>query len=161
MTTRLEPATNPEASGAVVETQVRVVATAAGQVLVEPLETGGCGACQARSACGIGGLARHLQPARRPIAVACPHPVRPGETLSLTVAAGDLLRAGLLAYLLPVTLGVAAASAAGAQGLTDAAAALALLAGAGSGLLVARRLGRHAPLRARPVSHPSAKGETP
>lgn len=148
------------APGTVLETRVRVVSTGAGQVLVEPLEASGCGACQARAACGIGGLARVLQPARRPIAVSCAHPVRAGEELALTVAAGDLLRAALLAYLLPIVLGVAAAGVVSAQGLSEAAAAIALIAGAGGGLLIARRLGRNAPMLARPVSHPPVKGET-
>lgn len=145
--------------GAVIETRVRVVSAEGDRMLVEPVETSGCGACQARPACGIGGLARYLVPARRPVAVTCVHPVRAGEEIVLSVAARELLRASLLAYFLPITLGVVAAGVASAQGLSDATAVIALLAGAGSGLIIARRLGRKRPLLARPFAHPLAKGD--
>ena len=63
------------------------------------------------------------------MAVACDLAVQPGDSLVLSLAESDLLRAGLLAYLLPTLLSVLGAIAATLSGLGDAAAVAAMAGG--------------------------------
>lgn len=125
-----------------IETRVRILSTNEGTALVEPVEPSGCGACHARSACGLGGLGRYLRTGRRPVPVACDAGVRAGDELVVAVSEADLLKAGLLAYVLPIVLAVLGAVVASALGRGDAGAALGMASGGAVGLLAARRLGR-------------------
>jgi sigma-E factor negative regulatory protein RseC len=102
----------------------------------------GCAACQSQSSCGVSGLGKFLGRNKPPVAIACDLAVLPGDSLVLNIAESDLLRAGLLAYLLPALLSVAGAIVATLAGLGDAAAAGAMLAGFAAGLGIARVFAR-------------------
>jgi len=119
-----------------IETRVRVVKTSGAVSFVEATEQGGCGACSTKDSCGISGLGRFFNRKRRPIALAC-GATRPGQEITVAVSETDLLKVGLWAYLLPVTLAVAGASLAAPQG--DAASVLGAGLGLATGLLLARR----------------------
>lgn len=130
-----------------IETRARVVAVASGTVWVEAAAQQGCAACQSRSSCGVSALGRFFSRSKPPVAVPCAQPMQPGDTLVLGLAESDLLRAGLLAYLLPTLLAVAGAIAANLAGHGDGAAAAATLAGFAVGLGGARLLARTPRLR--------------
>ena len=132
-----------------IEIRVRIVSTSAGTAWVEATEAGGCSACQSKSSCGVSGLGRFFSSRRQPVAVACDADARPGQELTLAVEEGDLLRAGLLAYLLPALLAVLGASLGDHFWRGDAASALGALAGVVLGLAIARLFSRTRGLRAR------------
>jgi len=125
-----------------IETRTRVISIASGKVWVEASTEQGCAACHSQSTCGLSGLGKFLNRGRAPVSVSCDLPLEPGESLVLNMAESDLLRAGLLAYLLPTLLSVAGAIAATLAGFGDAAAAVSMLAGFAAGLAVARVFGR-------------------
>ena len=133
-----------------IETRVRIVSTGAGIAWVEATESSGCGACQSKSSCGVSGLGKFFSQRRQPVAVACDANARPGQELTLAVEEGDLLRAGLLAYLLPALLAVLGASLGDHFWRGDAAGALGALAGVVLGLAIARLSSRAPGLRAAP-----------
>jgi sigma-E factor negative regulatory protein RseC len=139
-----------------IETSARVVFTAPGKVWVEGGSQQGCAACQSQSTCGVSGLGKFFNRNKPPVALACDLAVQPGDSLVLNLAESDLLRAGLLAYLLPALLSVAGAIAATLAGLGDAAAALAMLAAFAAGLVVARVFARAPRFHiSRPTIHPT------
>ncbi len=138
-----------------IETRVRVVSTSAGTAWVEATESGGCGACQSKSSCGVSGLGRFFSNKRRPVAVACDSAAKPGQELLLAVEEGEMLRAGLLAYLLPALLAVFGASLGDHFWRGDVAGVLGALAGFALGLACARLFSRTPGLRARP-SNPAS-----
>jgi sigma-E factor negative regulatory protein RseC len=125
-----------------IETRARVVSTASGKVWVEAGSQQGCAACQSQSSCGVSGLGKFLGRNKPPVALACDLAVQPGDSLVLNIAESDLLRAGLLAYLLPALLSVLGALAATHFALGDAAAAAAMVAGFAAGLGIARVFAR-------------------
>lgn len=120
----------------VIETRVRVLHTSNGTSFVEATEKNGCGACASQDSCGLSGLGRFLNRRRQPIPLACGD-ARPGQELTVAVSEGDLLKVGLWAYLLPVTLAVAGAAGLASHG--DAASAAGAATGLVAGLLIARR----------------------
>lgn len=132
-----------------IEARVRVISHANGIAWVEPTEQSGCGGCQAKSACGVGGLSKVVRIGRAPIAVNCGD-AQPGEELVLSLNESDLLKAGLLAYLLPALLAIVGAALLAEQG--DVAAVIATLAGALSGLFIARFISRTPQINARRAS---------
>ncbi len=139
-----------------IETRTRVVSVGPGKVWVEASSQQGCAACHAQSSCGVSGLGKFLGRNRPPVALACDLPLEPGDRLVLNLAESDLLRAGLLAYLLPALLSVAGAIAATLAGLGDAAAAAATAAGFAAGLAVARVLSRAPRIHvSRPTDSPT------
>lgn len=142
-----------------IETRVRIVSADAGMAWVEPTEASGCGACQSKSSCGISGLGRFFSTRRPPVPVSCAGGARAGDELVLSVAEGELLLAGLFAYLLPALLAVLGAVLAGLAWSSDSAAALGALAGLSTGLVFARLLARAPQLR--PAPDPFTQGETP
>ncbi|WP_165873594.1 SoxR reducing system RseC family protein [Parasulfuritortus cantonensis] len=119
-----------------IETRVRVLRQADGVSFVEATEHNGCGACASQESCGISGLGRFFSRRHQPVPLACGD-LRPGQEVTVAVAEADLLKVGLWAYLLPVTLAVTAAAA--AAGLGDAGAAAGAGLGLAAGLLLARR----------------------
>jgi positive regulator of sigma E activity len=118
-----------------IETRVRVLATAAGISLVEATEHNGCGACARNDSCGISGLGRAFGRGRRPVALACGD-ARPGQEITVAVSEADLLKVGLWAYLLPAFLAIAGAAALARLG--DGAAVAGAALGLATGLLLAR-----------------------
>lgn len=139
-----------------ISTPVRVIAVQDRVAQVEATEKSGCGACASREACGVSSLGKYFSARRKTVDVACDGPVRAGDELQLSLSEGDLIRAGLLAYLLPCVAAVTGASL--ASGYGDVGSALGAAAGAASGFVLARVSG-WAPrvvLQTDPI-----KGETP
>jgi sigma-E factor negative regulatory protein RseC len=117
---------------------VRVVSSADGIAQVLPAERSGCGGCTSSSSCGVSGLGKYFAHGRKTIAVQCDANVRTGDELQLSMSEGDLLKAGLLAYLLPTVLALAGAGVVAALGMGDVGAVL----GAANGMALGFLLGR-------------------
>jgi sigma-E factor negative regulatory protein RseC len=83
----------------------------------------------------------------------------------VAVAETDLLKAGALAYMLPIVLAIAGAVLATLWGYGDGISVLAMLSGIAIGLLAARRLGGAPRLMARPStstrSDSTSQGDAP
>ena len=120
---------------------VRVISSVDGIARVEPTAQSGCGGCASRSSCGVSGLGKYFSGRRKAIAVRCDADVRAGDELQLSMSEGDLLKAGLLAYVLPSVMAMAGAGAASSLGLGDGAAVLGATAGIAAGLLLGRFTG--------------------
>ncbi|MBI4809204.1 MAG: SoxR reducing system RseC family protein [Nitrosomonadales bacterium] len=120
---------------------VRVVSSADGIAQVLPTEKSGCGACASSSSCGVSGLGKYFAHGRKTIAVQCDANVRAGDELHLSMSEGDLLKAGLLAYLLPTVLALVGAGVAAASGLGDIGAVLGAANGMAAGFLLGRWTG--------------------
>jgi sigma-E factor negative regulatory protein RseC len=121
-----------------IETRARVISISDGKAWVEASLQQGCAACQSQSSCGVSGLGKFFGRNKPPVALACDLAVQPGDSLVLSLAESDLLRAGILAYLLPTVLSVLGAVASTLSGFGDAAAVAAMLAGFAAGLVIAR-----------------------
>lgn len=121
-----------------IETTVRVVSAREGEALVESTQQSGCGGCGSRSVCGVSGLAKYFAAGRKAVAVPCAANVRPGDELHFAMSESDLLKAGLLAYLLPTVLALVGAGVAAASGLGNIGAVLGAAAGVALGLLLGR-----------------------
>lgn len=119
-----------------IETSAKVVSAANGTVLVEPGNESGCGGCKSRSACGVSGLGQYFSGNRKAIEVQCDASVTAGDELRLSMSEGDMLKAGLLAYLLPSVMALAGAGMAASHG--DVAAVLGAAIGVAVGLLLGR-----------------------
>jgi sigma-E factor negative regulatory protein RseC len=115
---------------------VRVIAVKDRVAQVVPTEKSGCGGCASREACGVSGLGKYLSSRRKTIEVACSGQVRAGDELQLSLSEGDLLKAGLLAYLLPCVAAVTGAALASDYG--DVGAVLGAAVGAAGGFVLAR-----------------------
>lgn len=124
-----------------IETTARVVSSDNGTVMVQPSAQSGCGGCGSRSVCGVSGLGKYFSRNRKSIAVKCDANVRPGDELQLSMNEGDMLKAGLLAYLLPSVLALVGASVAASYGFGDVGAVLGAAAGVAVGLLIGRLTG--------------------
>lgn len=124
-----------------IETTARVVSSENGTVMVEASAQSGCGGCQSRSVCGVSGLGKYFSGNRKAIEVKCDANVRAGDELQLSMDEGDMLKAGLLAYLLPSVLALVGAVVATAYGLGDVGAVLGAAAGVATGLLIGRITG--------------------
>jgi positive regulator of sigma E activity len=122
-----------------IETSARVVSSHNGTVLVEPTVQSGCGGCGSREVCGVSGLGKYFSGARKTIAVKCDASVRAGDELQLSMSEGDMLKAGMLAYLLPSVLALVGAGVASSWG--DVAAVVGAAAGIALGFLLGRLSG--------------------
>lgn len=120
---------------------VRVVSAGNGMAQVEPTAQSGCGGCQSRSSCGVSGLGKYFSNNRKAIEVQCDASVRAGDELQLSMSEGDLLKAGLLAYLLPSVLALVGAGVAATYGLGDGGAVLGAASGMAAGFLLGRWTG--------------------
>lgn len=124
-----------------IETTARVVSADNGTILVEPSNESGCGGCKSRSVCGLSGLGKYFSGNRKAIEVRCDASVRAGDELQLSMSEGDMLKAGLLAYLLPSVLALVGAGIAASFGLGDVGAVFGAAAGIALGLLLGRLTG--------------------
>jgi sigma-E factor negative regulatory protein RseC len=124
-----------------IETTARVVSSDNGTVMVQPSTQSGCGDCGSRSVCGVSGLGKYFSRNRKSIAVQCDAIVHAGDELQLSMSEGDMLKAGLLAYLLPSVLALVGASVAAGYGWGDVGAVLGAAAGVTVGLLMGRLTG--------------------
>jgi positive regulator of sigma E activity len=120
---------------------VRVISTVNGIARVEPTGRSGCGGCTSSSSCGVSGLGKYFAHGRKTIAVQCDASVQAGDELQLNMSEGDLLKAGLLAYLLPTVLALVGAGIAAAFGLGDVGAVLGAASGMAAGFLLGRWTG--------------------
>lgn len=134
----------------------RVVAIEAGQVWLEPMQTGSCGGCASAAACGskgIGTIANRLE-ARR-FTIPGNFDLRVGDELEVAFGNRNLVRAAAVAYVLPLFSALLCAglvqSLAGEDGLTMLGAIFGLLAGFAAMKIVARRLEAGGALQARIV----------
>jgi sigma-E factor negative regulatory protein RseC len=144
-----------------IETRARVVSISRGKAWVEASSQQGCAACQSQSSCSVSGLGKFFGRNKPPVPVACDLAVQPGDSLVLSLAESDLLRAGILAYLLPTVLSVLGAISTSLFGLGDTAAVAAMLAGFAAGLAIARVFSR-APrihISRTALSEPSIQGD--
>jgi sigma-E factor negative regulatory protein RseC len=144
-----------------IETRARVVSIGNGKAWVEASSQQGCAACHSQSSCGVSGLGKFLGRNKPPVAVACDLAVQPGDSLVLSLAESELLRAGLLAYVLPTVLAVLGAVITSIFDLGDAAAVAAMLAGFAAGLAIANVF-THAPriqISRTPLSEQSIPGD--
>lgn len=135
---------------------VRVIAITDRLAQVEPTEKSGCCGCASRESCGVSGLGKYFSSRRKTIDVACDAQVRAGDELQLSLSESDLVKAGLLAYLLPCVTAVAGAAL--ASGYGDVGSVLGAAVGAASGFVLAR-VSNWAPRVV--VQTSSTKGETP
>ncbi len=117
---------------------VRVISATDGLAQVEASAQSGCGGCTSRSNCGVSGLGKYISAGRKTVAVQCGAKVQAGDELQLQLSEADLLKAGLLAYVIPSVLAVAGAGVATALDWGDSGAAL----GAGIGMVAGLLLGR-------------------
>jgi sigma-E factor negative regulatory protein RseC len=94
--------------------RARVVAVEPGACWVETIATPGCGACAAGKGCGGGVIGRLLGERRHHLRVALPASVRPAvdDEVEIGVREHSVLRASVLAYLLPLA-GIVAGAVAG------------------------------------------------
>ena len=98
----------------------------------------GCGNCKTQEACGSGLLG--LSAASRQFRLLNTTGVRAGDAVTVALPDGGVFRAALLAYLMPLLLGLGGAVLGMAGGGSDAHAGIGLLAGLGSGWWLMRRL---------------------
>ena len=124
-----------------IETTARVVSSDNGTVMVQPSTQSGCGGCGSRSVCGVSGLGKYFSGNRKAIAVKCDANVHAGDELQLSMNENDMLKAGLLAYLLPSVLALVGAGVAAAYGWGDIGAVLGAATGVTVGLLIDRLSG--------------------
>lgn len=124
-----------------IATSARVIFAENGTAQVEPAAQSSCGSCQTRSSCGVSGLGKYFSGNRKAIEVSCATDIRAGDELQLTMSEGDLLKAGLLVYLLPSVLSLVGAAIASSSGWGDGAAVLGMLAGFATGFLLVKSSG--------------------
>ena len=143
-----------------IETSARVVSADNGTVMVEASSQSGCGGCTSRSVCGVSGLGKYFSNNRKAIKVQCDANVRAGDELQLSMDEGDLLKAGLLAYLLPSVLALVGAGIAARLDFGDVGAVLGAAAGVAVGFLLGRLTGWVPHLSAQRKNE-FYKGDTP
>ena len=144
-----------------IETSARVVSANNGKVLVEPSSESGCGGCKSRSSCGVSGLGKYFSNHRSAIEVKCDASIRAGDELQLSMSEGDLLKAGLLVYLLPCIFALVVAGIAAALDLGDVGAVLGAGIGFAAGLSLARLSGWTPRMAVQHKNENFSKGETP
>jgi sigma-E factor negative regulatory protein RseC len=139
-----------------IATTARVVSISNGTAQINPTTTSGCGGCKSRSSCGVSGLGKYFSNTRKSIEVSCDTSIRAGDELQLSMSESDLLKAGLLVYLLPVVLSLVGAGVASSMGFGDIGAVLGMTLGFISGFLLARLSGWAPNLVAQKVDAPPA-----
>ncbi|AFL74655.1 SoxR reducing system RseC family protein [Thiocystis violascens] len=123
-----------------IEEIASVVAVDDGGVWVETRRRSACGHCDSASVCGVSALAKLFGEGRNRLRIADPAGLRLGDRVVIGIPDGTLVRASLIAYLLPVIALVAAAAIGTALHLAEGAVALFGLAGLGSGLWLGGRI---------------------
>ena len=124
-----------------IETTARVVSAENGTILVEPKNESGCGGCKSRSVCGVSGLGKYFSGNRKAIEVHCDAGVHVGDELQLSMSEGDMLKSGLLAYLLPSVLALVGAGVGASLDIGDIGAVLGAALGVAAGLSLGRLTG--------------------
>lgn len=133
---------------------VRTVAHGRAAVAVD---TGGCNGCGHQSGCGIGRLAGNKPSTVLTLEVEAG--LQPGAQVVVSLSRENLVKAGLLAYLLPALVLMAGAALGNAGFGSDGATALGAAAGLLSGLLLTRLCPAWAPKpQVRLVRQPKTMG---
>jgi len=136
-----------------IEAEATVVAREASAVWVETRRRSGCSQCASASQCAPSLLGSLLGNGQVRLRLSNTLGVSPGERVVVGLPGGALVRAALLAYLLPLLSLVLGAGLASLWTEREAPLVLAALTGLGAGLLlaarVARRLEQHHPERPR------------
>ncbi len=143
-----------------IEAKVRVVSSRDGEMQVISTESSGCGGCGSRNVCGVSGLAKYFAGGRKPVAVSCSANVQPGQELHMQMQEGDLLKAGVMAYLVPSLFAIAGAALVTQMGYGDAWSVLGALGGVALGLLLIRVF-HWKPTFTATSTHSIQEGETP
>jgi sigma-E factor negative regulatory protein RseC len=124
-----------------IATTARVVSISNGTAQIDPTTTSGCGGCKSSNSCGVSGLGKYFSNTRKSIEVTCDENIRAGDELQLSMSESDLLKAGLLVYLVPVVLSLVGAGVASSIGFGDTVAVLGMVIGFVIGFLQARLSG--------------------
>ena len=121
-----------------IETTARVVSTHNGTAKIDPTTASSCSACKSKNSCGVSGLGKYFSNNRLAIEMPCDDGIHEGDELQLSMSEGDLLKAGLLVYLLPAVLALVGSGVASSMGFGDVGAVLGMIVGFFAGLLLAR-----------------------
>ncbi|WP_295401607.1 SoxR reducing system RseC family protein [uncultured Thiocystis sp.] len=125
---------------AMIEEVASVVAVDEGGAWVETRRRSACGHCESAATCGTSALAKLFGEGRNRLRIDDPMGLRPGDRVVIGIPDGTLVRASLIAYLLPLIALAAAAGIGTALHLPEGAVALLGLAGLGSGLWLGGRI---------------------
>jgi sigma-E factor negative regulatory protein RseC len=136
-----------------IETPATVVGLGPDVAWVETVRQSACGHCESARSCGTSVLAKLFGAPRSRLEIPDAQGLRVGEQVVIGIPDGTLVRASVVAYLLPLTVLVAAAALATVLGASEGVVASIGLAGLGGGLWLSGRLtgGQHARERYRPV----------
>ena len=121
-----------------IEATARVVSRDGRYVVLQTDRTAGCAACAAKSGCGTAALGSVLGGKASRLRMVNDVDAGIGDTVVIVLPETALLRAAIVAYMLPVIAMVIAAATAAGFGAGDPGAALAAALGLGAGLLLAR-----------------------
>lgn len=136
-----------------IETPATVVEVRPGVAWVETVRQSACGTCGNAGHCGTSVVAKLVGAPRSRLRIEDAEGLRVGEQVVIGIPDGILVRASLVAYLLPLLFLIAAAGSATRLGAGEAGVALTGLVGFGIGLWLSGRLtgGPSARARYRPV----------
>ncbi|MCG6896892.1 MAG: SoxR reducing system RseC family protein [Thiocapsa sp.] len=136
-----------------IETPATVVELGVGCAWVETVRQTACGHCESAGSCGTSVLAKLFGGSRSRLQIADTQGLCVGERIVIGIPDATLVRASLVAYLVPLVVLVACAALATALGANEETVALGGLTGLGIGLWLSGRLtgGRSTRARYRPV----------
>lgn len=123
-----------------IEEVASVVAVDDDGAWVETRRRSACGHCESAAICGTSALAKLFGEGRNRLRIDDPLGLRPGDRVVIGIPDGTLVRASLIAYLLPLIALVSAAGIGTALHLPEGAVALLGLAGLGAGLWLGGRI---------------------
>lgn len=116
-----------------------------------------CQSCSLQSGCGTGSLGKLLGFKSRPLQIQHSGDLKPGDHIQLEIDDVQVVKAGLLMYLLPVCSMLVIASISSLFGIPDVLVGISGLLGFVSGLLLVRKLaGKMAPLHLKHQLLPSS-----
>lgn len=142
-----------------IEESGQVIAVEGDCIVVQTQPRSTCSSCHVSTSCGTSVLSRWFGQRSNQLRVRNDLQLRVGERVVIGIQESALLKASLVAYLVPMLAMVAAAAIAGSQGAGDGAVALWSMAGLGIGLLMGakHRHGSYQPalLRQESVHKPS------
>ncbi|MBB4304379.1 sigma-E factor negative regulatory protein RseC [Rhodobium orientis] len=121
-----------------IEAAARVVSRDGRYVVLETDRTAGCASCAAKSGCGTAALGSVLGGKASRLRMINDVDARVGDRVVLVLPENALLRAAIVAYMLPLLAMIVAAATAAGFGAGDLGAGLAAAVGLGAGLLAAR-----------------------
>ncbi|MCW2306920.1 SoxR reducing system RseC family protein [Rhodobium gokarnense] len=121
-----------------IEAAATVVSRDGTHIVVETERTAGCASCAAKSGCGTAAIGSVLGKKASRLRMVNDIDARVGDRVVLVLPETALLRAAIVAYILPVLAMIVAAATVAGLGAGDLGAGLAAVLGLGAGLLFAR-----------------------